>query len=121
MTDKNLVEGRDGEPSEEELAALRSTVRKRVLWAAQLEVSSKRYDCIVVDLSLGGARLHFPEAISKGQKAVLVLDRIGKLGGEVMWQQERSIGIRFTDDPQRVAQLIGGRLPLTTIPAAASA
>jgi len=110
----------DAELSEEEIAALRRTVRKRVLWGAQLQIASHRFDCIVVDLSLGGARLHFAEPIEKGQQVTLVLDRIGDLGAEVVWQQERSIGVRFTDDPQRIAQLIGGRLPLS-IPSAVSA
>lgn len=111
---------RDRELSEAELAALRSNVRKRVLWGAQLQVMSERFDCIVVDLSLGGARLHFPEPIEKGQKVTLILDRIGDLGAEVVWQQERSIGVRFTDDPRHIAQLIGGRLP-SAIPSAATA
>jgi hypothetical protein len=121
MINEDSARTQDCELSEEELAALRHTVRKRVLWAAQLQVSSKRYDCIVVDLSLGGARLHFAEPIEKGEKVVLLLDRVGNFGAEVIWQQERSIGVRFTDDPQHIAQRIGGRLPLTTMPSAASA
>ena len=107
--------------SESEAAALRRTVRKRVLWAAKLDVAGQRYDCIVVDLSLGGARLHVTAPVLKGEIVTLRLDRFGALSAEVMRQEERSIGIRFVEDPQRVAEIFGARLPLTTPPAAASA
>ena len=99
--------------TEQDLAALRRTVRKRVLWAAHLMVANRRFDCVVVDLSLGGARLHYSEPVSKGEQVTLVLERIGSLEAEVVWQEERSIGLRFTDEPQRISELIGGRLPLT--------
>ena len=119
MSDENQ-ERLNAQFSESELAALRRNVRKRVLWGAQLQISAARFDCIVVDLSLGGARLHFAERIEMGQEVALILDRIGSLRAEVVWQEERSIGVRFTDDPQRIAQLIGGRLPLA-LPSAISA
>ena len=115
-----MIEDRQGREqsggSEAELVAQRRSVRKRVLWAARLEVGNKRYDCVVVDLSLGGARLHYSEPVSKGEHVVLVLERIGNLNAEVVWHEERSIGLRFTDDSQHIVQLLGGRLPLTSSP-----
>jgi len=119
MVDDNSERSRR-ELSEAEGAAQRRTVRKRVLWAARLKAGARQFDCIVVDLSLGGARLHFCEPLPKGQMVSLILERIGTIGAEVVRQEERSVGLRFTDDPQHIAKLIGHRLPLVGIPTAAA-
>jgi PilZ domain len=116
------LESRTAPISEEDAAALRRNVRKRVLWAAKLACGAKRYDCVVVDLSLGGARIHLSEPVTKGEIVTLKLDRLGPLRAEVVWQEEQSIGLRFVDDAKTIADVIGDRLPLVTpIPAAKSA
>jgi len=109
------------ELSESEVIALRRSVRKRVLWAAKLDIGGQGYDCIVVDLSLGGARLNVSAPVLKGEVVVLRLDRFGALAAEVVRQEERSIGIRFVENPERIAEIFGTRLPLTVPPSAASA
>jgi hypothetical protein len=109
------------ELSESEVIALRRSVRKRVLWAAKLDVGGDRYDCIVVDLSLGGARLSVTAPVLKGEIVTLRLDRFGALSCEVVRQEERSIGVRFVEDADRIAEIFGARLPLTAPPSAASA
>jgi hypothetical protein len=107
--------------TEEEASAQRKTVRKRVLWKARIEIGGATHPCAVVDLSLGGARLHFAEPVEKGTKVRLILDRFGAFRAEVVWQKGRGVGMRFTDDPQRIADLIGARLPLDGTKTAASA
>jgi hypothetical protein len=109
--------------SDEDAAALRRNVRKRVLWAAKLARGAKRFDCVVVDLSLGGARIHLAQPVTKGEMVTLVLDRLGAIRAEVVWQEEQSIGLHFVDDIKTIADLIGNRLPLVTTspPAAKSA
>jgi len=61
----NPPESRTAPISEEEAAALRSSVRKRVLWAAKLVHGKARFDCVVVDLSLGGARIYLVRPLGK--------------------------------------------------------
>src|SRR5215470_17017550 len=60
------LESRTTPIPEEEAAILRSSVRKRVLWAAKLVRGSKCFNCVVVDLSLGGARIHLAQPLGKG-------------------------------------------------------
>ena len=116
------LESRTTPISEEEAAALRRTVRKRVLWAAKLARGAKRYDCVVVDLSLGGARIHLAQPVSKGELVTLMLDHLGALRAEIVWQEEQSIGLRFVEETKIIAEMIGSRLPLaTTTPTAKSA
>ena len=49
------------------------------LWAAKLAHGAKRYDCVVVDLSLGGARIYLAQPIGQGDLVTLTLDRMGAL------------------------------------------
>jgi len=107
--------------TEEAAKALRKTVRKRVLWKARIEIAGVTHACAVVDLSLGGARLHLAEPVESGTTVRLILDRFGGFSAEVVWQRDRGIGLRFTDDPQRIAELIGARIPLERVKSAASA
>lgn len=106
--------------SEEEAAAHRRTVRKRVLWAARIEVSGRQHDCVVIDLSLGGAKLDLKAPVTQGDVVTLILERFGSFRAEVAWREEGSCGLRFVEDPQRIADLIGGRLPLTAKTAASA-
>jgi len=106
--------------SEEEAAAQRRTVRKRVLWAARIDVGGRQHDCVVVDLSLGGAKLDLKAPLAHGDKVTLMLERFGSFRAEVAWREEGSCGLRFVEDPQRIADLIGGRLPLTQKTAASA-
>ncbi|HKF70489.1 MAG TPA: PilZ domain-containing protein [Stellaceae bacterium] len=106
------LESRTTAISDDEAAALRGTVRKRVLWAAELTHGARRFDCVVVDLSLGGARIHLAQPLAKGELVTLVLDRLGALRAEVAWQEEQSIGLSFVDDAKSIAAMIGNRLPL---------
>jgi hypothetical protein len=115
------LENRTAPISEEEAAALRRTVRKRVLWAAKLAHGPARFDCVVVDLSLGGARIYLAQPLGKGEIVTLKLDQMSTLRAEVVWQEGHSIGLRFTDEPQKIVDTIGARLPLAPTPTAASA
>lgn len=115
------LESRTAPISEEEAAALRRSVRKRVLWAAKLAHGKACFDCVVVDLSLGGARIYLAQPVGKGDIVTLKLDRMGALRAEVVWQEGHSLGLCFVDEPQKIAETIGARLPLTVLPTAKSA
>src|SRR5579883_614642 len=115
------LESRTTPISEEQAAALRRTVRKRVLWAAKLAHGARRFDCVVVDLSLGGARIYLAQPLVRGEVVTLILDRMGTLRAEVVWQEGHSIGLRFVEEPEKIASAIGARLPLTAAPTARTA
>jgi hypothetical protein len=91
---------------------LRKFKRKPVLWGAKLETEAGSFDCIALDLSLGGAKLRLSATITLEQPVQLAIGRLGKLNAEVVWQQPGLIGVRFTDDPERIARILGRALPL---------
>lgn len=86
--------------------------RKPVLWGAKLETATGRHECITLDLSLGGAKLRLAVPVAMHDTVTLVLERFGALAAEVAWVEGRTIGIRFTEDPQHVADILGRSLPL---------
>jgi hypothetical protein len=89
----------------------REHARKPVLWAARLDTSLGSFDCIVLNLSLGGARLDLSAPIVP-REVCLVLERYGALRAEVVWQVSDGIGIRFLGGTEEVARVLHGALPL---------
>lgn len=86
--------------------------RKPVLWPAKLDTPGGRHDCITLDLSLGGAKLRVADQIALEPPVTLLFEPCGALRGEVVWVDERSIGMRFTDAPAHIARVLSGKLPL---------
>lgn len=86
--------------------------RKPVLYSARLETLNGTYDCIALDLSLGGAKLRLSTAMQMKQPVALVLDRFGVLQAEIVWQRPGLVGLRFTNDPDYIGSILGRTLPL---------
>ena len=101
-------------PSDVAWAALRQFRRKAVIWGAKLETEQGLLDCIMLDLSLGGARLRCSRPIALLEPATLVLDKFGKFPSEVVWTTPTEIGLQFTETPEQVASRFGDILPLGT-------
>jgi hypothetical protein len=90
----------------------RAHKRKAVLWSARIETNSGPCDCIILDLSLGGAKLRTTAEAMSRQHVTLVIDRFGALRAEVMWARRGHMGVRFIDAPDQIAHVVGGTLPL---------
>jgi len=85
--------------------------RKAVIWAAKLELEQGVFDCITLDLSLGGARLRLSRQIALLEPATLVLDKFGRFPAEVVWITPTEIGLQFIESPEQVASRFGNILP----------
>ena len=87
--------------------------RKPVLWSARVELRTGPSECIILDLSLGGAKIKTTHApIPAHQVVTLVIDRFGALRAEVAWSRMGHMGLRFIDAPDHVAHVVGSTLPL---------
>ena len=67
-------------------------------------------DCVIFNLSLGGAMVRFSESLADGAAVTLSVSRAGALRAEAVWQTGKTIGLRFFDAPERVADVIGNTL-----------
>lgn len=83
--------GREGKAS-----CLRSYGRAMVALPTSLETPHGRVRCLVVDLSLGGARLEADQAIEPGASLWLVLHKL-RVFGTVQWARGKAIGIQFEE------------------------
>jgi hypothetical protein len=110
MQGKSLANGHDA--LETMWDEQRRHKRKPVLWSARVESETGTAPCIILDLSLGGARLRVPPQAKANQPVTLVIDRFGAINAVVAWCHSGEMGLRFTDAPEQVANIIGGALPL---------
>lgn len=71
--------------------------RLRTDWPAELRTSDGRLPCTVVDVSSRGARLSLHQAPAEGTRVWLMVETIGNIAAQVIWQRDGQIGIQFTE------------------------
>jgi hypothetical protein len=82
-----------------------------VLSGCLIDNEVETLDCAVIDLSLNGARVCLDSSLEGKEIVLLRLARSTDLHVEVVWQDDTSLGLRFTDDPRDVATILDGLLP----------
>jgi hypothetical protein len=87
--------------------------RAGVMMMATLRAGRGFFDCMVLDLSVGGAKLTFGEEIvlAPGDPVALIIARIGTFRAQSVWQRASFTGIRFLDPPEAIALALGDLLP----------
>jgi len=79
--------------------------RRSGMWKAHVELGrGQRVDCVVLDLSDGGARLVLRQPIVAGKVVTLVAERAGTRGARVAWADGNRVGIEFIE---RSADVVG--------------
>jgi len=94
------------ERAEKERGERRNLGRAIGHWGAQVVTPEETVRCVVTDLSLTGARLQLVSQFYRLQEVRFELDGIAPLNAEVMWRTRSNVGIRFTDDPTYVTEII---------------
>ena len=85
--------------------------RKPVILAAKLETARGVFDCVALDLSLGGARLRIAAAIEVHERVTLALTKYGRFASKIAWRNEEEAGLQFSDLPEEVARRFGTAIP----------
>ena len=93
-------------------AAMRRYRRKPVIWAASLEASNGVFDCIILDLSSGGAKLKLSQVVPLNQPAVLSVGRFGTFPCRIVRSEVGEAGIQFSEPPHVILGRLGEILPL---------
>lgn len=97
------------EPISDEIVnpeALRRYPRFRYEQPAILIINDKPMDCVVHDISAGGALVIASGDFKVGDRVTLSLDSIGKLQAEVRHRDGDKIGLRFIVDPKQQLFLV---------------
>jgi hypothetical protein len=95
--DESLLTPTESEPRSSSVDARRDA-RRQLLWSGTLQTSQGPCQCIVVDLSRGGAKLQLAKPVKIGQLVTLVVAGIGTYRGTVIWCENGSLGVKFAEE-----------------------
>ncbi|MGH7014066.1 MAG: PilZ domain-containing protein [Stellaceae bacterium] len=90
-----------------EMEDRRAYERRNVFWKARMVLPEGAINCVVYDLSMGGARVRLVAQLQKQQRVRLDIEKLSPLNAEVVWLGIGMIGIRFTDDPAFIGRTLG--------------
>ena len=79
--------------------------RRIIHYPGEVRCGDACIDCEIVDLSAGGAKIRLLEAFECSSPITLSFD-VGTFDGEVFWQNEELVGIKFKDDSGKVGEII---------------
>jgi hypothetical protein len=96
-------------------AALRDRRRHErvgVSWLATLRLPSGVFECLIINLSPGGAKIKLSErvALAPGEGASLVVDKFGTFRADAVWRRANCVGLSFRDPPETVTAAFGKAL-----------
>lgn len=83
--------------------------RRKMLWAASVEIQGRLFGGLIVDLSPGGARIRFATPVNTDEEVTLVLDELDAIGATVVWQSAAKGGVQFLLAPEDVAERVRRR------------
>jgi len=78
--------------------------RTTVLWSGSLVCEGQDVECVIVNVSPGGAMVRVENPAACKKSVVLRCPRFGELSGEITWRQDKELGIEFQDSEQVVAK-----------------
>lgn len=88
----------------------RRSDRSTVLWSGQILDGDQAITCVIVNISPGGAVVRIDGGETCRSSVTLRNPKLGDLAAQVTWRQNSKMGLRFIDDPEMIAALIGGAL-----------
>ena len=70
-------------------------------------------ECLVIDLSRGGAKIALGEALTlaPADTVGLVVEKFGTFRAETVWRRGVFVGLRFREPPETIAAAFGNFLP----------
>ena len=96
--------------AQEQSSETRRFERTTVLWSGKLIFQEQSVACVIVNISSGGAMVRAEDSGIFVTSVVLRSSRFGDLAAEVVWRQDEEIGLKFVDDPEIVAGVLGRAL-----------
>lgn len=79
----------------------RRDLRKHVPWSGVLQTARGPFQCRVVDISPGGVKLSLAAEIPIGQPVTLIVAGLGAFRGEIVWQNDGMMGVKFAEEASR--------------------
>jgi hypothetical protein len=86
----------------------RRNTREKILTHAEILINDDWYDCRILNISVGGAKLLLDRQIDRGLAVILQIGQFGQFNVTVAWQQSGELGIKFNHDALEMAGVIMG-------------
>ncbi len=90
----------------------RRHIRRSTILHGTLHIDARDIDCIILDLSVGGAKILIKEPVYSGARTTLSIDRVGAFSADVVWTSDEFCGLLFTGDNFTISEKIGRRFGL---------
>ena len=82
--------------------------RRQILFDARIMEDGQWQDCRILNMSAGGAKLLVSCNINHGATVSLEVGNFGQFSGTVVWKDSEEIGIKFSNDPTEIAEVLMG-------------
>ncbi len=84
--------------------------RSEVLVGARIKGGEFWHDCLLINVSVSGAKLKIDSnsSFSKGENVRLEIGHFGEFGGVIAWQNSQEVGVRFAHNPSELAEVVIG-------------
>jgi hypothetical protein len=105
MGDGGAAAGKTG--GTEELHERQKHPRTAVFCSGKLAAGGHAWDCDILDISVGGAKLRFRTPLDPGAELRLTIEPHGTLPGRVAWQNGQYLGMEFVCDPDQAVRFVG--------------
>lgn len=89
----------------------RERPRRHVLWRGMLQTIEGPHPCLVLNVSLGGAKLAVRTDLASNREVTLMLGALGVFRAVIIWVENGAVGIRFLEDQPQLARRLSGILP----------
>ena len=86
----------------------RRDTREKIITQAIILIDKDKYDCRILNISVGGAKLQIDRHFDSGLAVILQIGKFGQFNATIAWQQSGELGIKFSHDALEMAAVIMG-------------
>ena len=79
----------------------------------KLHVGDRTVDCVVLNISVGGAKIRVAGPVDTASTVRLRIERIGVFSGRVVWHKGTTMGIQFHDQLREIDSIVEDMQPST--------
>lgn len=86
----------------------RKYTRETILIKSEILVDGDCYNCKILNISTGGAKLQTDRHINQGIAVFLQIGKFGRFSATIAWQNNGELGVKFTHDELEITNLLMG-------------
>ena len=91
----------------------RAHPRYETFCPGEFSIGDRTVDCVVLNISVGGAKIRVGGPIGDASQVRLRIERIGEFAGRLVWRDGTTMGIAFHDQLPDIEHVVEGMLSST--------